>query len=97
MNAIDTFVRRNKKLLAYGSILLVTAFAIYWCWQTKVILGDLSDWCINESDSFPLDACGAIAERDIWSTYYLKVLTLSVFVFGSTSLLLAISRKEDRG
>ena len=82
-------------MIAYGSTVLVFILAIYWFWQTKIMLSELSDYCINELDTFPLEVCGAIAERDIWSTYYLKVLALSVFVFGSASLLLAVSRKED--
>jgi len=48
-----------------------------------------------QEETYPLNVCGGIAERDVQRTYYLKVIMLSVLVFGSTALLLMTSNKEQ--
>lgn len=86
----------DRRAFVYLVVLFTVAASAYWFWETQLLLSDLSNACVNEMESFPLEICGAIAERDIWSTYYLKVLALSVLALGSTALMLTTSRDKGR-
>ena len=68
---------------------------MYWLWHMDKVLTDHSEWCMAQEETYPLNVCGGIAERDVQRTYYLKVIMLSVLVFGSTALLLMTSNKEQ--
>ncbi len=76
------------------AVFLVMVTSVYWLWHMDNVLTDQAEWCIAQDETYPLNVCGGIAERDIERTYYLKLIMLSILVFGSTALLLMVSEKE---
>lgn len=72
---------KNKIIVA--AVILVIFISTYWIWDMDRVLTEQSRWCITQREAYPTEMCGGVAERDIQKTYYLKIIALSVVVFGS--------------
>ena len=94
LSSVDSIFVRLRRLIVCIVVFLVIAVSLGWLWRMDNVLNEQMAWCDKQKDAMPLNVCGGIAERDIERTYYLKVLMMSVLVFGSTGLLLMITNKE---
>lgn len=94
LSSINSILTRFRKPFACAVVLSVIVVSLIWLWHMNKVLDQQSEWCMTQT-TYSLDVCGGIAERDVQRTYYLKVLMLSVLVFGSTGLFLAITNKDQ--
>lgn len=84
----------TQKRIVYFVVLLVAFTSFYQLWKLDKLLKEQSEWCFAQEEAYPLNACGGIAERDLSRTYYLKILMFSILVYGSTSLVVLVNKKE---
>ena len=85
-----------RKTIVCAVVLVVILISIYWLWDLDRVLTKQAEWCTTQTEAYPLNVCGGIAERDIQRTYYLKVIMLAVLAFGSMRLILLVSRENQK-